>query len=78
MGGQVVCVMECGMIKRRNRFKQTVSLKDRLIAFANDLREEAALLPVGQVREDLLRRASRADAASELDDWISLPALPPK
>ena len=30
------------MIKRRRRFKQTVSFKDRLAAFANDIRQQAA------------------------------------
>jgi hypothetical protein len=64
------------VIKRRRRFKQTVPFKDRLAAFAQELRDEAAVLPAGQQRDDLLERASRADTASHLHDWAN--SQPPK
>jgi hypothetical protein len=64
------------MLKRR-RFKQTTSLKDRLTTWAQQLREEAERLPSGADRDALLKRASRADTASHLDDWINSPGLQP-
>jgi hypothetical protein len=65
------------MIKRRRRFKQTTSFQDRLSAFAQELREEALRLPPSRQREELLRRASRADTAAHLDDWVRSPGLQP-
>jgi len=63
--------MEACMIKRRRRFKQTVSFKDRLTAFARSIREEASALPPGRQRDDLLKRASMADTGAHLDDWAN-------
>jgi hypothetical protein len=57
------------MIKRRRRFTQTVSLKDRLSTFAKDLRDEASQLSAGPERDDILKRARRADTAAHLDEW---------
>jgi len=66
------------MLKRR-RSKQTIPLKDRLAAFAKEMVEQASLLPPGAEKDDLLRRARRADTASHLDDWAnSLELQPPK
>ena len=66
------------MLKRR-RSKQTIPLKDRLAAFAKEMVEQASILPPGAEKEDLLRRARRADTASHLDDWAnSLELQPPK
>jgi hypothetical protein len=47
------------------RFKQTQSLKERLLSFAKDLSEQAAQLPAGIERDDMLRRARRADTAAQ-------------
>ena len=58
------------MLKRR-RSKQTIPLKDRLAAFAKEMVEQASILPPGAEKEDLLRRARRADTASHLDDWAN-------
>jgi hypothetical protein len=67
------------MIKRRRRFKQSKSLQDRLQAFANDSRAQAAELPPGAEKYELLRKARQADTASHLDEWINSPGLqPPK
>lgn len=59
----------------RRRFKQTVSLKDRLASFAKDYRKRASLLPLGKEKTDLLRKAGQADAARHLDEWIHSPGL---
>jgi hypothetical protein len=64
---------------QRRRFKQTISLKERLASFAKEIREKARLMPPCREREELLKKASRADTASHLDDWANSPGLqPPK
>jgi hypothetical protein len=66
------------MTKRR-RFRQTQSLKDRLTAWANGVREDAGKLPPGPERDALLKKASQADTALHMDDWANSPGLqPPK
>jgi hypothetical protein len=57
------------MIKHRRRFKQTVSFHDRLSAFSKNLQEQAARLPAGRERDEILKRARRADTAADLDEW---------
>jgi len=67
------------MVGKRRRVKQVLSLKERLSAFATEVRLKAADLPPGIEREDMLRRARQADTASHLDDWVnSLGLQPPK
>jgi hypothetical protein len=70
-------VAEQLMVKRRRRFKQTVSFKDRLSSFAMELREEASRLPSGPRKDDLLKRARRAETAAHLDEWARSPGLQP-
>ena len=66
-------------MQHRRRFKQTSSLKDRLASFAKENRDKASLLPPCREREELLKKASRADTASHLDDWANSAGLqPPK
>lgn len=43
----------------RRRFKETEALEIRLINEATRLREEAALLPSGALREQVLRKAKQ-------------------
>jgi hypothetical protein len=64
---------------RRRRFKQTKSLKERLLEQAHALREGAKLLPSGPVRDEALKKARRAEAAAHMDEWLNSPGLqPPK
>jgi hypothetical protein len=66
-------------MQRRRRVRQITSLRDRLASFAKEVRERASLLPPGEERADLLRRARQADSASHLDEWVNSPGLqPPK
>jgi hypothetical protein len=63
---------------KRRRFTQTTPLEDRLAQAAAD-REKALSLPQGKERDELLRRARRAETASHLTEWLSSPGLqPPK
>lgn len=64
------------MLKRRG-FRQAFSLQDRLSAWADELREQAAKLPPGTARDAILRKASQADTASHIDEWANSPGLQP-
>ncbi|QHO78501.1 hypothetical protein ACH79_00475 [Bradyrhizobium sp. CCBAU 051011] len=64
------------MIKRR-RFKQTRPLKQRLLEEAQNLRDEAKLLPYGPVRDAAMTKARQIEAAAHMDDWLKSPGLPP-
>jgi hypothetical protein len=64
---------------KRRRFTQSMPLKDRLAAFAEDLREKASRLEPGPKQDELLRRAQHADTAVHFDDWAnSLGLQPPR
>lgn len=57
-------------MQRRNHFKQTTSLEDRLAAFAKEAREQALQLPPGPERDALLKKAVRAETTHP-EDWTS-------
>lgn len=61
----------------RRRFKQTQSLKQRLVEQVKRLREEAKLKGPGVERETLLRRARQAETAAHIEEWLSSPGLKP-
>jgi hypothetical protein len=66
-------------MEMRSRFKQVVSLKDRLIQQAQNFRRQAEEMPAGVQRDELMRKARQAEMTAHLDDWISSPGLrPPK
>lgn len=60
---------------QRRRFEQAKSLKERLLEEAQNLRDEAKLLPGGPVRDAALRTARQTDAAAHIDDWLNSPGL---
>jgi len=62
-------------MQHRRRFKQTVSLNDRLRVFSDQLKAKAADLQPGPEKDALLRRARQADTASHLDDWVNSSGL---
>ncbi|MET4518982.1 hypothetical protein [Bradyrhizobium sp. I1.7.5] len=53
------------MIKRR-RFKQQLSLEDRLVVFAKAARAVAEPLPPGAEKDEMLRKALQADTMAGL------------
>ena len=55
------------MLQRR-RFKQQLTLQDRLAAWSKQVEEEAAKLPPGPERNALIKKARQADIANHLDD----------
>ena len=60
-------------MQQRRRFKQTVSLEERLSEEAKRLREEARSLPPGAAREALLRKARQAETGSHMSEWLRSP-----
>jgi hypothetical protein len=62
------------MLRRR---KQTSSLQDRLVLFANKARHQASLLPPGAEQDALLEKARQADAALRLSNWANSAGLKP-
>jgi hypothetical protein len=63
------------MQQQRRRFKQELSLEERLAEEAKRLREEAKLLPPGIVREQVLRKARQAEIGSHMSEWLQSPGL---
>mgnify|MGYP001285211852 CR=1 FL=1 len=64
------------MFKRRH-FNQTTSFKDRLATFARLMRERAELMPPGDEKDAMLRKANEAETASEIDQWFRSSELKP-
>jgi hypothetical protein len=66
-------------MKIRRRFKQTVTLEERLANEAKHLRDQAKQLPPGPEQADLLRKAREDEMIAEIEGWITSPGLqPPK
>jgi len=62
---------------QRRRFKQTVSLEERLADEAKRLREAAKLLPPGIERDHAIRKARQAETGLHINDWLRSPGLKP-
>ncbi|MGO4510153.1 hypothetical protein AB4Z51_24365 [Bradyrhizobium sp. 2TAF36] len=56
-------------MSKRRRFKQSISLKDRLANFAEEALKKASNLPPGTDREEMLKKVRPADIASHMDEW---------
>ncbi len=61
---------------KRLRFKP-MSLKDRLAAFAEDMRQKASRLKSGSRQVELLRKVQQAATATHFDEWADPPRLQP-
>jgi len=64
-------------MRKRRRFKQTVSLEQRLINEASRLRQEAKLMRPCARRDSLIRKARQLDTASHMSEWLNSPGLRP-
>jgi hypothetical protein len=58
-------------MQRRRRFKQTLTLEERLAKEAQRLREEAQKLPPGPGQADLLQKAREDEMVAEMAGWIT-------
>ena len=73
-----LCWKGASAMHMRRHSRQTIPLNDRLAAFAAEAREKAESM-IGVERDDLLKKASIADTAVHIDDWINSSGLrPPK
>ncbi|UPJ44965.1 hypothetical protein IVB40_13535 [Bradyrhizobium sp. 40] len=64
---------------QRRRFKQTLTLEERLLREAEQIALNAENLPPGTERETLLQKARHAKMAAHINEWLSSPGLqPPK
>jgi hypothetical protein len=64
-------------MQKRRRFKQTVSLEQRLIDEASRLREEARSMRPCARRDSLIRKAHQLDTASHMSGWLNSAGLRP-
>ena len=63
----------------RRRFKQTLSLQERLSAWVKGLQAESDKLPSTEKKAELLQKMRQADAAANMEAWANSPGLqPPK
>jgi PAS domain S-box-containing protein len=62
---------------QRRRFSQTQSLEARLAEEARRLREAVKLLPPGPERDEMIRKARRAETGSHMSEWLRSPGLQP-
>jgi hypothetical protein len=66
-------------MQHRRHFKQGTTLQDRIIAWAEEVRAQAAELPPGRDRDELLKKVRQAKTAMHFDKWTNSPgSQPPK
>ena len=66
-------------MQNRRRFKHQITLQDRIAMWAKEVREQAAELPPGPERDELLKKVRQAEMAMHLEEWANSPELqPPK
>ena len=52
-------------------YRRAKKTRQELAADAAHMREQAKLLPPGRVRDELLRKARKTEAASQIDQWAN-------
>ena len=62
-------------MQKRRRFKQIRSLEARLADEVKRLREQAAMLPRGRLRDEVERKAVQFEAAHEVAELLRLPSV---
>jgi hypothetical protein len=60
-------------MQKRRRFKHTQSLEARLADEVKRLREQAAMLPRGRLRDEVERKAVQFEAAYEVAELLRRP-----
>jgi hypothetical protein len=61
----------------RRRLDNTQSLEEHLANEAKRLHEEAELLPPGDLRDAVEKKARQAETGSHISDWLRSPGLQP-
>ena len=62
---------------QRRRFKQSLTLSDRLSAFIHAMRERAKLAGPGPERDEILKKVKKAETAIEMDRAVNTMDLKP-
>jgi hypothetical protein len=62
--------MEEKIVRRRQRFKQTTSLNDRLLMLAREAEKRAASMPPCEQRDSLVRKARVAKTTADLELFL--------
>lgn len=62
-------------VKRRNSFRRTQTLKERLLESAKQTRTLALQMAPCRERESLIREARLAETTAVLEEWIRSPGL---
>ena len=55
--------------------QRKISLEEKWHQQAEAYKQQAAQLPYGREREELLRKARQLETASHMNDWLSSPGL---
>jgi hypothetical protein len=63
------------MAVKRIRRKQITSFHERLQRAADEARRSAEQLVAGPQRDMLLKKASQAETAAHINEWLALPGL---
>jgi hypothetical protein len=61
------------MTVTRHRHKHTVSFDERLHRAADQARQQAQQLPAGAQRDLLMKKASQAETAAHINQWVTAP-----
>jgi hypothetical protein len=59
------------MSRKRNRFKQTTSLQERLTKFSKALHDQAKTAPAGSEQAELSRKIQQTDAALRINALLN-------
>lgn len=62
-------------MKHRRRFRHPIPLQDRLSAFVQAMRARAQLVPPGPERDELLKKAKKAEVAMRIEGWAKSSGL---
>jgi hypothetical protein len=57
--------------------ERRITLQDRLVEEARQMREQAAKATRPKERERLIRKARQIETAAQINEWVSSPGLQP-
>jgi hypothetical protein len=70
--------MDEKIVRKRQRLKQSTSLKDRLLVLAREAEKRAAGMPPCEQRDSLVRKARLAKTAADLELFLGRGTSPQK
>jgi hypothetical protein len=62
-------------MQKRRRFKQTLTLQERLLQDSEQLREQAKMLNPGPARDHAVKRIQQNETAMDLCEMLDLPPM---